>query len=470
MWQKFKLKISEGSRPVKRLSISLMIIGSLALLGVSTYTVMSNFTRRGEHPNASKATIPELKTVTALGRLEPKGEIIKVSASTTEGNRVEQLLVKEGEKVRAGQVIAIMESKNRMLANLREAQKQVAVGLAQLAQVKAGAKEGDIAARQAIVSRLQAELKGYIKTHQAEIARLKTQLVGDLRVQQVTVKRLQAEQQLGKRSWQATVARIAAEKRNANAEVQRYERLYQEGVISRQEVDRKRLSAETSSQQLIESEANQAKSVASLEQQIAEVRAKQYTNLASLEKQIQETLASRDKTVATLQQQIKEAKGNLASSAQVRTTDIAKAQADVDTAKASVELAQKQLEQAYIRAPKTGTILSVNTRAGENVGAQGIVELGQTDEMYAVVEIYQSDINKVQPGQNVKVTNNFLMPQLQGSVDWVGWKVKRQNIINSDPASNLDSRVVEVYVRLDKASSKQAQKLTNMQVKAVIEL
>lgn len=70
----------------------------------------------------------------------------------------------------------------------------------------------------------------------------------------------------------------------------------------------------------------------------------------------------------------------------------------------------------------------------------------------------------------VKVISDSLPGELQGTVDWIGMQVQRQNLINSDPSSNIDSRVVEVHVRLDEASSTKAGKFTNLQVKAVIEL
>ncbi|MEY3305552.1 MAG: hypothetical protein RLZZ139_3925, partial [Cyanobacteriota bacterium] len=52
-------------------------------------------------------------TVTALGRLEPQGEVIKLSANSTNSNRLEKLLVKEGDRVQVGQVIAILDSRDR---------------------------------------------------------------------------------------------------------------------------------------------------------------------------------------------------------------------------------------------------------------------------------------------------------------------------------------------------------------------
>ncbi|MCM0590229.1 MAG: ABC exporter membrane fusion protein [Gloeotrichia echinulata DVL01] len=414
---------------------NIAIITAFAAIGISIYTV-KNFQNTSNKKQLPVVPIQAVvKTVTALGRLEPNGEVIKLSAPTTgEGNRVEQLLVKEGDRVKVGEVIAIMDSRDRLQASLGEAQEQVQVAKSRLAQVKAGAKQGELGARSATVNRLQAELQGNIKTLQA------------------TINRLEAELQGQKQQLQATVARVAAEKRNAQADVQRYETLYKQGAISSQEVDRRRLNAETSTQEVIESQATQKRTIATLEQQINEAK------------------ANRDKTIATLEQQVNEAKATLNQTAEVRPTDVANAEAEVNSAQATVKRIQAQLNQAYIRAPKAGQILKINTRPGETVGNDGIVNLGQTDQMYAVAEVYQSDINKVRPGQKVKVSSDSLAGELQGTVDWIGLEVQRQNIINSDPSSNLDTRIVEVHVRLDKPSSQKASQFTNLQIKAVIEL
>jgi HlyD family secretion protein len=90
--------------------------------------------------------------------------------------------------------------------------------------------------------------------------------------------------------------------------------------------------------------------------------------------------------------------------------------------------------------------------------------------MYAVAEVYQSDINKVRSGQRVRVAGDSLSGELQGTVDWVGMQVQRQNVINTDPSENIDAKVVEVHVQLNEPSSQKAANLTNLQVKVVIEL
>jgi HlyD family secretion protein len=353
-----------SSQNLLRSPILLAIIAALAIGGISVYAVMKFQATANEKQKTPVAVQPVVKTVTALGRLEPKGEVIKLSApsSNGEGSRVQQLLVKEGDRVKAGQVIAIMDSRDRLQASLVEAQKQVQVAKSRLNQVKAGAKQGEIGVRQAAVNRLEVELEGNIKTQQA------------------TINRLEAELQGQQRSLQATVARVAAEKRNAQTDVQRYETLYQAGAISSQEVDNRRLNAETSTQALIESQATQTRTVATLQQQLNEAKANQ------------------DQTLASLQQQINEAKANLNQTAEVRPTDIANAQAEIDSAQATVDKIRTELAQAYVVTPKAGRILEINTRAGETVGNEGIVALGQTDQMYAVVEVYQSDIKRVRPG------------------------------------------------------------------------
>ncbi len=435
MERNFRLDESRSSRNIFRTPVLLAMLASFITGGLSVYTLQKFQLAAVKQQEASAATEPIVKTVTALGRLEPKGEVIKLSAPTSnEGNRVEQLLVNEGDKVKLGQVIAIMDSRARLQGSLGEAQKQVQVAKSRLDQVKAGAKQGEIGARQASVSRLQAELEGNIRTQQATINRLEAELKGQ------------------KQSLQATVARLAAERSNAQADAQRYETLYTQGAISSQEVDRRRLSAETTSQQLLESQATQR------------------TTIATLEQQINEAKANRDKTIATLQQQINEAKATLNQTAEVRPTDVANAQAEVDSAQATVEKIKAQLSQAYIHAPRPGRILDINTRSGETVGNEGIVDLGQTDQMYAVAEVYQSDIKKVRPGQRVLISSDSLPDELVGRVDWIGMQIKRQNVINADPSSNIDARVVEVYVQLNRVSSHQASSLTNLQVKAVIEL
>lgn len=111
------------------------------------------------------------------------------------------------------------------------------------------------------------------------------------------------------------------------------------------------------------------------------------------------------------------------------------------------------------------------TRPGEVISSdEGIVRIGQTSQMYAVAEVYQSDIGKVKLGQKVGVTSGALAKKLTGTVDSIGLEVERQEVVNTDPTANIDAKVVEVKIKLDPESSEQVAGLTNLLVDVRINL
>ena len=154
----------------------------------------------------------------------------------------------------------------------------------------------------------------------------------------------------------------------------------------------------------------------------------------------------------------------------MRGVDVEVAQAEVNRAVAAMNLAKVNLKQAEVRSPQNGQVFEIHTHPGELVSNDGIADIGQTSQMYVIAEVYESDIGKVHSGQQVQIFGDYLPIELQGIVDRKDLQVRRQNVINTDPVSNIDNRVVEVHIRLNEASSRKAATLTNMQVKAVIEL
>jgi HlyD family secretion protein len=368
----------------------------LAIAGPLVYGVVQT----PPAPEPAETAQPVIKTVTALGRLEPSGEVIVLSAPTsTNENRIDQLLVAEGDWVEAGDVIAVLDSRDRLQAALEKAQEQVRVAQAELARVEAGAQTGEIVAQRAV------------------IARLETERSNDIAAQSATVARLETERQIAQREYQ------------------RYQQLYEEGAISASERDAKYLSFDAAQKQLTEAQANL------------------------------------DRIESAQQQQLNEARATLDRIAEVRPVDVQVAIANVRDAEAAVRQAEAELQQASVRAPQAGQILKIHTRPGELISNEdGIVEIGQTRQMYAIAEVYQSDISKVQVGQQVRVTSESLPDiDLSGIVESIGSQIERQDVINADPSDNIDSRIVEVKVKLDEQSSQRVKNFTNLQVKVVIE-
>ena len=371
---------------------------TLLIAGMGIYTLRQFSTSESKAVPVTVA--PEIKTVTALGRLEPSGETITVSvSSSSEGNQIEELLVDEGDEIDKGQVIAVLDSRDRLEAALNQAREQVGVAQANLAQVKAGAKTGEIQAQKAAIARNEAERSNDIMAQTA------------------------------------TVSRIEAEVNNAQVEYQRYEQLYKDGAISASEKDSKYLTLATAREQLAEAKAN-----------LNRIKSSQ-------------------------QEQIAEAKATLNKISEVRPVDIEVAAAEVRQAQAAVKTAEAELNRASIKSPQAGKVIKILTRPGEVVSSKdGIARIGQTSQMYAVAEVYESDIGKVKLGQQATVTSSTLSGKLTGTVAKIGLEVERQDVVNTDPTANIDARVVEVKIKLDEESSQKVAGFTNLQVNTRIEL
>lgn len=425
-------KIKPQKTAIIGVSVSLLAGGVLLSQIIGSHVLQTK-----EAEKQQQVIVPQINTVTALGRLEPEGDVIKIAASSgqaAQGSKIDELLVKEGEEVKAGQVIAILDNSDKLKAAYEKAKEAVAIAQANLAKVQAGAKTGEIEAQK------------------AEIARIKAQSLGEERAQREAISRLEAQYEGDKATQRATIRRLEAELNNARSEFRRYESLYRNGAISQSEFDSRRLKVDTVLQQLNEAKATLARTENTGSKQISEARA----------------VLSRIQNASS--QQINSAQGTLSKIAEVRPVDVAAAEAELRQAVAAEKEAKANFEQSLIKAPSKGVILKINSRSGETASSDGIVELGKVQQMMVVAEVYQAHINKIKEGQNVRVTSNSVDVDLTGKVDSIGWQVQRQDVINSDPSENIDARVIEVKVRLDEESSQKAAKLTNLQVKAIFEL
>ncbi|MEO1428833.1 MAG: ABC exporter membrane fusion protein [Cyanobacteria bacterium J06633_8] len=388
----------EKASPRWRLILATSIALATALISLYSYLrFRPNIQSKSPTPvNTSPARV----AITALGRIEPEGMVIKLSPpNSVNGSRVEKLFVTQGSKVKTGQVVALLDGYMRATVNIQQALDGVRVAQAKLAQIEAGAKRGDIDAQQASIARLQSQFQGEVAT------------------------------------GNATIARLQAELDNAQTEYNRYQKLYQQGAVSASIADSKSLLLKTLQQQLNEARANL------------------------------------DRSVNTLQDQIREAKAKLNSIKEIRPQDVQLAQAEVKSAKSSVEQAKAEQELTILKSPITGTVLKVNAKPGEMITTEGLVEIGKTNQMYVVAEVYQTDIQKVRLGQKAKITSSALSREIKGTVSEIGLLVDRQKILNINPGADTDRRIVEVKIRIEELEDNRLiMGLTNLQVDVAIQI
>ena len=332
-------------------------------------------------PAATPTQSPIAPAVTALGRVEPAGEIVRVAAPSSSGNavpvfgtpRVARLLVKERSPVKAGQPIAVLDTYDRLFAAGKQTEAQLREAEAQLNQVRAGAKPGEIAAQRSTIA-----------------------------------------------ARAATVDRLTATAQKLKWEAERYLTLFRDGAVSEQEARNRQLL---------------------------------YTEVVrELEK---------------AKRELDEAQSTLSSIAEIRPTDIQEAEAGVRVALANLERAKVELESAIVRSPIEGQVIKIHSKEGEQVGNDGILEIGNTNQMYVVAEVYETDIQRVKPGQRALITSSAFPGEITGVVDQIGLLIRKNDVLNTDPAADTDVRVVEVKIRLD--DSRPVAGLTNLQVKVKIE-
>jgi len=374
---------------------------ALFMGSVGTYLIVSQI--QGNDPSPETTTVVSApQAVTALGRIEPQGEVIKLSVANAQDSRVNQLKVEEGEWVEAGQIIAILQGLDQKQAELDQAQQNVKIYQARLAQVEAGeAKLAEIVAQEAVINQLKAQLRTETREREAEIAS------------------------------------VQAELRNAKQNYQRYQMLHQEGAVGTAARDDRRETFETTQAAL------------------------------------QEAQAHLETTRLTLQERIRQEEALLKTLKEVRPVDRQEAQAELAHAIAQVKRIESELEDFYVRVPIAGQILKINTRVGEQVNtSEGIVELGQTKQMYAVAEVYETDVKLVQPGQRATLVSEYggFTGEIQGTVEQVGRQIKKQDVIDADPTADKDARVVEVEVRIDPEDNEKVAGLTNLQVRITIDV
>ena len=124
------------------------------------------------------------------------------------------------------------------------------------------------------------------------------------------------------------------------------------------------------------------------------------------------------------------------------------------------------LFNSQLRSPIDGYILDVNTRVGERSKNEGILDIGSSQNMEALIEVYESDINRVFISQNVELSseNGGFKKILKGEVIRISPQVKQRKVLSTDPTGDADARIIEVLVKLNPESIKLVKNYTGMKV------
>ena len=124
------------------------------------------------------------------------------------------------------------------------------------------------------------------------------------------------------------------------------------------------------------------------------------------------------------------------------------------------------LFNSKLRSPIDGFILEINTQVGERPKNEGILDIGSSQKMEALIEVYESDIDRVFISQNVELSseNGGFQKILKGKVIRISPQVKQRKVLSTDPTGDADSRIIEVLVKLDQDSINTVKNYAGMKV------
>jgi membrane fusion protein (multidrug efflux system) len=301
--------------------------------------------------------------------------------------------VVENQPVREGDLMAEVDPTDLQIA-LEQARAQVAEAQAQLA-----VEDPNVPITQA--SNLSA-----LASAQSEVAGAQAALSGARKdVQQLT----------------AQLAQAQANNRQAQLEKERSEKLLTQGAVSQSDYDSHLNAAVASS-------AN----VDALRQSLAAAS---------------DRVAQQEAQIVALQSRYTEVKSNAPRQIETRKASVVMRQAALAVAQAQEAQAEKNVSYARILAPVTGIVAKKSIAVGDHVApGQALVAIAQTDGLWVTANFRETQLERVHPGQPVKVHVDAIGATLTGSVESVGGATgSRLSVL---PPENASGNYVKVVQRL----------------------
>ena len=195
--------------------------------------------------------------------------------------------------------------------------------------------------------------------------------------------------------------------------------------------------------------------------------------------QIEADLAALDEKILTVETEIPLKRREVARFAQAASQGAAKAVLLEEKQNELILLDRKRVEllaerrkleadltDSELRSPIDGTVLRLRARVGERPGSDGVLDVGASQSMEAVIEVYESDINRVKVGEPVTLIseNGGFQGDLSGTVERISPQVRQRQVLSTDPTGDADARIIEVVVRLDAGSTQRVSRLSGLKV------
>lgn len=288
-----------------------------------------------------------------------------IEAGSRVGGRIAAVHIQEGDRVEAGSLLATLEG-DELAAQREKLLSIVAQAKAQVEKLNSGPRAVDLAQAAAGVEVAKAQL---------------------------------AELEAGTRSEDVAAAKAAWEsalafERQAQADLERCEKLFAGGVIALSQVEQARTAAETARQRTLAARQQYNKAIAGPRQEQLEAARAQLQSAEALYAQL---------------------------AAGARKEDLAAAIAAWDGAKAELEMLDTRIRELEITAPAAGTVLSLSHESGDLVGpGEALCSILLDGSFYVQVFIPEDKLSWAMPGTMAKLAVDSLPGEsIEGEVTFL---------------------------------------------------
>ena len=137
-----------------------------------------------------------------------------------------------------------------------------------------------------------------------------------------------------------------------------------------------------------------------------------------------------------------------------RDEDIASAKAQLDMARAQLDGNEAIYDKTFLRAPFDGTILRKHHRTGESITNSSVTPdpvftMGDVSGLRVRVDVDETDVSRVANGQRAYATAAAYPGQkFWGSVIRVGGQLGHKNVQTDEPKEKVDTKILETLVQL----------------------
>lgn len=321
--------------------------------------------------------------------------------------RVAEVLVRDNEHVKAGQVLVQLDPRDYQAA-LDQAKAALALA------------ESDARSAGVDVPRTEVNVASGTSSAQAQLSGAQA----DLAQAQESYDEARTS---GLAYAQANVDKSRANAALAQADLERYTPLMQKGEISKQQFDAAKAAADASASTL---QADQQK-------------------LAQAQRNVQISRAQLDAASARVEQAQALVRSAHADKGQVvmRQADAQGKLAKVEQARAAVQAAQLNLDYATVRAPIDGVATHKQVEVGQIVQqGQGLMVVVPLRDVWVTANFKETQLKKMHPGQKAEVTVDTYGKTFPGHVDSIAGATG--SVLSLLPPENATGNYVKVVQRI----------------------